>query len=37
VLVRQTVVQNDSISLAALPKGVYALQLGTLGSTLIRR
>ena len=37
VPVRQTTVQNGTIGLAGLPKGVYAVQLGKLGSTLIRK
>ena len=37
VLVRQTTVQSGNVSLAGLTKGVYALQLGKLGSTLIRK
>ena len=37
VLVRETVVEGGTISTAGLPKGVYALQLGRLGSTLIRK
>lgn len=36
VCVGQTTVQNAAVSLAGLPKGVYAVQLGKLGSTLIR-
>ena len=35
-IVGQTTVQNGTVSLAGLPKGVYAVQLGKLGSTLIR-
>lgn len=37
VLVRETAVESGMISTAGLPKGVYALQLGRLGSTLIRK
>ncbi len=37
VLVSETTVQGGIISLAGLQKGVYAVQLGKLGSTLIRR
>ena len=37
VAVRQTTVQGGAISLEGLPKGVYAIQLGKLGSTLIRK
>lgn len=37
VLVSETTVQSGAISLSGLQKGVYALQLGKLGSTLIRR
>jgi subtilisin family serine protease len=37
VLVRQTVLQGGTVSLAGLQKGVYAVQLGKLGSTLIRK
>ena len=37
VLVRETVIEGGTISTAGLPKGVYALQLGRLGSTLIRK
>lgn len=36
-LVGQTSVQGGTISLAGLPQGVYALQLGKLGSTLVRK
>ena len=35
--VRETTIQNGTISTAGLPKGVYAIQLGRLGSTLIRK
>ena len=35
-IVRQTTVQAGSVSLTGLQKGVYAVQLGKLGSTLIR-
>lgn len=37
VLVSEATVQGGAISLSGLQKGVYALQLGKLGSTLIRR
>ena len=37
VPVRQTTVQDGTIGLAGLQKGVYAVQLGRLGSTLIRK
>ena len=37
VSVRQTKVQSGTISLAGLQEGVYAVQLGNLGSTLIRK
>ena len=37
VKVRETTVQDGSISTAGLQKGVYAIQLGRLGSTLIRK
>jgi subtilisin family serine protease len=37
VCVAKTTVQQGAVSLAALAKGVYAVQLGTLGSTLIRK
>ena len=37
VLVRQTVVEGGTISLAGLRQGVYAVQLGRLGSTLVRK
>lgn len=37
VNVRQTAVQGGVISLEGLPQGVYALQLGKLGSTLVRK
>lgn len=37
ILVRQTVVEGGTISLAGLRQGVYAVQLGRLGSTLIRK
>jgi hypothetical protein len=37
VAVRQTVVQGGAFSLEGLQKGVYAVQLGKLGSTLIRK
>ena len=37
VAVRQTKVQGGAISLEGLQKGVYAVQLGKLGSTLIRK
>ena len=37
VAVRQTKVQNGAISLEGLQQGVYAIQLGKLGSTLIRK
>ena len=36
VRVSQTTVESGAISLAGLAKGVYAVQLGKLGSTLIR-
>lgn len=36
VCVAKTAVQNGAISLEGLNKGVYAVQLGKLGSTLIR-
>ncbi len=32
-----TTMQHSSITLNGLPKGVYAVQLGQLGSTLIRK
>ena len=35
-VVRKTTVQAGSVSLSGLKKGVYAVQLGKLGSTLIR-
>ena len=35
-IVRQATLQGGSISLAGLQRGVYAVQLGKLGSTLIR-
>ena len=37
VTVRETTVQGGSFSTAGLQKGVYAIQLGKLGSTLIRK
>ena len=37
VNVRETTIQNGALSTAGLPKGVYAIQLGRLGSTLIRK
>ena len=37
VLVRQTNVEGGIVSLAGLQRGVYAVQLGKLGSTLIRK
>lgn len=37
VLVRQAVVEGGTISLTGLRQGVYAVQLGRLGSTLIRK
>lgn len=37
VPVKQTTVQGGAISLEGLQQGVYAVQLGKLGSTLIRR
>ncbi|MBO5593097.1 MAG: S8 family serine peptidase [Prevotella sp.] len=37
VLVRQTSVEGGIVSLAGLQRGVYAVQLGKLGSTLIRK
>lgn len=37
VLVRETSVEGGTISTAGLGKGVYAIQLGRLGSTLIRK
>ena len=37
VAVRHTKVQGGAISIEGLPKGVYAIQLGKLGSTLIRK
>ena len=37
VTVRETTVQGVSFSTAGLQKGVYAIQLGKLGSTLIRK
>ena len=37
VAVRQTKVQDGAINLAGLQQGVYAIQLGKLGSTLIRK
>ena len=36
-IVRQTIVQGGIVSLSGLQKGVYAVQLGQLGSTLIRK
>lgn len=36
-LVRQSQVENGTVSLSGMPKGVYAVQLGKLGSTLIRK
>ena len=35
-IVRQTQVAGGSISLDGLQRGVYAVQIGRLGSTLIR-
>ena len=37
VLIRQAVVEGGTISLTGLRQGVYAVQLGRLGSTLIRK
>lgn len=37
VLVRETIVTGGMFSLSGLPGGVYAVQLGKLGSTLIRK
>ena len=37
VPVRQTTVEGGTVSLAGLKQGVYAVQLGKLGSTLIRK
>jgi hypothetical protein len=37
VPVRQTTVKGGTVSLAGLKQGVYAVQLGKLGSTLIRK
>lgn len=37
VLVKETAVEDGTISTAGLGKGVYAIQLGRLGSTLIRK
>lgn len=37
VNVRETTIQGGALSLAGLPQGVYALQLGKLGSTLVRK
>lgn len=37
VMVRETTVQGGSFSTAGLQSGVYAIQLGKLGSTLIRK
>ena len=37
VPVKQTTVQGGAISLEGLQQGVYAIQLGKLGSTLIRK
>ena len=36
-LIRQSQVENGTVSLSGMPKGVYAVQLGKLGSTLIRK
>ena len=36
-LVRQSQVENGTVSLSGMPKGVYAVQLRKLGSTLIRK
>ena len=36
-VLQNTTVQQGRISLSDRKKGVYAIQLGTLGSTLIRR
>ena len=36
-IVRQSKVENGTVSLSGMPKGVYAVQLGTHGSTLIRK
>lgn len=36
-LVRQSKVENGTVSLSDMPKGVYAVQLGKYGSTLIRK
>lgn len=35
--VRETAVQGGALSTTGLPRGVYAIQLGKLGSTLIRK
>ena len=37
VKMRETTVQDGTLSTAGLPAGVYAIQLGKLGSTLIRK
>ncbi len=37
VLMSETSIQGGAFSTAGLPKGVYAVQLGKLGSTLIRK
>ena len=36
-VVRQAILQGGIVSLSGLQKGVYAVQLGQLGSTLIRK
>lgn len=36
-IVRQSNVENGTVSLSGMPKGVYAVQLGNQGSTLIRK
>lgn len=36
-IVRQSKVENGTVSLSGMPKGVYAVQLGNQGSTLIRK
>jgi hypothetical protein len=36
-LVRQSKVENGTVSLSGMQKGVYAVQLGKYGSTLIRK
>jgi hypothetical protein len=37
ICVRQSTIQGGAVSLTGLQQGVYAVQIGSLGSTLIRK